>query len=102
MGFPPEGRIMIRTFVLTAALVLTATTMAPAQTIPKQPPPVSGGLGQGDAKERAACRPDVLRFCKELVKDDANADVFGILNCLQTHRAKISKACNEVLASHGQ
>ena len=93
---------MIRTFVLTAALVLTATAMAPAQTIPKQPPPVSGGLGQGDAKERAACHPDVVRFCKELIKDGNDADVFGILSCLQTNRQRISKACNQVLANHGQ
>jgi len=94
---------MIRTFALTTALVLTATAMAPAQTIPKQPPTVSGGLiGQGDAKERAACHPDVVRFCKELIKDGNDADVFGILSCLQTNRHKISKACNEVLASDGQ
>ena len=94
---------MIRTFVLTTALVLSATAMAAAQSIPKQPPPVSGGmLGQGDAKERAACHPDVVRFCKELIKNGNDADVFGILNCLQSNRQKISKACNEVLASHGQ
>jgi hypothetical protein len=37
-----------------------------------------------------------------LIKDGADADVFGILSCLQTNRPKISKACNEVLASHGQ
>jgi hypothetical protein len=36
------------------------------------------------------------------VKDDANADVFAILNCLQTNRNKISIACRQVLASHGQ
>jgi hypothetical protein len=92
---------MIRTFVLTTALVLTAAAVAAAQ-VPKQPPPVASPLGQGDAKERAACHPDVVRFCKELIKDDANADVFGILSCLQNNRHKISKACNEVLASHGQ
>jgi Spy/CpxP family protein refolding chaperone len=92
---------MVRTFVLAATLVLTAAAVAPAQ-VPRQPPPVSGGLGQGDARDRAACHPDVVRFCKELIKDDANADIFGILNCLQTNRQKISKACNEVLASHGQ
>jgi hypothetical protein len=44
----------------------------------------------------------VVKFCKELIKDGADADVFGILSCLQTNRPKISKACNEVLASHGQ
>jgi hypothetical protein len=93
---------MVRTLVLTTVLVLTAAAAAPAQ-VPKQPPPVAGSpLGQGDARERAACHPDVVRYCKELIKDDANADVFGILNCLQTNRHKISKACNEVLASHGQ
>ncbi len=93
---------MLRTFVLGTALVLTATTMASAQ-VPKQPPPVAGSpLGQGDARERAACHPDVVRYCKELIKDDANADVFGILNCLQTNRQRISRACNEVLVSHGQ
>lgn len=93
---------MVRTFVLTTALMLTAAAMAAAQ-VPKQPPPVAGSpLGQGDARERAACHPDVVRYCKELIKDDANADVFGILSCLQTNRHKISRACNEVLASHGQ
>ena len=43
-----------------------------------------------------------VKFCKELIKDGADADVFGILSCLQTNRPKISKDCNEVLASHGQ
>ena len=62
----------------------------------------NSAVDQGDAKERAACHPDVVRFCKELIKDGADADVFGILSCLQTNRHKISKACNEVLASHGQ
>ena len=43
-----------------------------------------------------------VRYCKQLIKDDANADVFGILNCLQANRQRISKACNQVLVSHGQ
>lgn len=82
---------MVRTFVLTTALVLTAAAVAPAQ-VPKQPPPVASPLGQGDAKERAACHPDVVRYCKELIKDDANADVFGILSCLQTNRQRIEQS----------
>jgi hypothetical protein len=93
---------MLRPFVLTTAFLLTAATVASAQ-LPKQPPPVAGSpLGQGDARERAACHPDVVRYCKELIKDDANSDVFAILGCLQTNRQRISKACNAVLASHGQ
>jgi hypothetical protein len=95
---------MLRTFVLSIALLLTAATLASAQ--PPQPPPVKLPglpiLGQGSEQERAACHPDVVKFCKELIKDDANADVFGILNCLQTNRPRISRACGEVLASHGQ
>ena len=97
----PKGKIMLRTFVFTTALLLTAATVVPAQ-VPKQPPPVASPLGQGSDQERAACHPDVIRYCKELVKDDANADVFAILNCLQTNRNRISTACRQVLASHGQ
>jgi hypothetical protein len=79
---------MVRTIAFAVALTLAAVTMVSAQ-------------GQGDARERAACRPDVMRFCKQLVKDN-NDDVISILNCLQSNRARISKACNQVLVSHGQ
>jgi hypothetical protein len=79
---------MLRTIAFAVALTLAAVTVVSAQ-------------GQGDARERAACRPDVMRFCKQLVKSN-NDDVIGILNCLQSHRARISKACNQVLVSHGQ
>ncbi len=79
---------MVRTIALAVGLTLAAVTMVSAQ-------------GQGDARERAACRPDVMRFCKQLVKDN-NDDVISILNCLQSNRARISRACNQVLVSHGQ
>jgi hypothetical protein len=45
--------------------------------------------------------PAVMRFCKQFVKDK-NDDVVSILNCLESNRSRISKACSEVLASHGQ
>ena len=79
---------MVRTGVFAAALMLAAVTSASAQ-------------GQGDARERAACRPDVMRFCKQLVKNN-NDDVIHILNRLQSNRARISKACNRALVSNGQ
>jgi hypothetical protein len=78
--------------VFAIAVTLTTATAAFAE------PPGQ----QGNDKERAACHPDVLRYCRELVKDDNNSDVFAILNCLQTNRPKISAACSQVLASHGQ
>ena len=79
---------MLGRIVLATAFTLAAVTMASAQ-------------GQGDARERAACRPDVMHFCKQVIKD-TNDDVFSILNCLQSHRTRISRACNQVLVSHGQ
>jgi hypothetical protein len=79
---------MVRTGLFAAAHMLAAVTSASAQ-------------GQGDARERAACRPDVMRFCKQLIKDN-NDNVFSILNCLQSNRARISRACSQDLASHGQ
>jgi len=79
---------MLRTIAFAGVLTLAAVTTVSAQ-------------GQGDARERAACRPDVMRFCKQLVKNN-NDDVISILNCLQGNRARISKACNQVLVSHGQ
>jgi hypothetical protein len=87
---------MIRTCIATIALALLAGP-ALAQ-FPAQPPPAASGNPQ----ERAACQPDVIRFCKELVRDENNSDVFAILSCLQTNRSRISNACRNVLTSHGQ
>jgi hypothetical protein len=92
---------MFRTGVLTIALVLAVGPAAVAQ-MPPQPPPVKNQLGGGNDQERAACHPDVMRFCKTLVREDGNDDVFAILSCLQTNRTKISGPCNTVLTSHGQ
>ncbi len=92
---------MTRAWVLTIALAFSAGPAALAQ-LPPQPPPVQGPLGQGSAQERAACHPDVMRWCKQLVREDGQDDVFAILSCLQTNRQRISNACQQVLASHGQ
>jgi hypothetical protein len=93
---------MVRVSILTLALVLTAVG-ASAQQIPPQPAPVNGPLGgeQGNPQERSACHPDVSRFCQTQLEINPN-DVLGILGCLQTNRTKISHACQQVLASHGQ
>jgi hypothetical protein len=78
-----KGSIMVRMFVFTTAVLLTAGTLVLAQ-------------------ERAACHPDVIKYCKELVRDNEQSDVFAILGCLQTNRTRISVACQQVLAGHGQ
>ena len=66
---------MLGRIVFATALTLAAVTMASAQ-------------GQGDARERAACRPDVMRFCKQVIKD-TNDDVFSILSCVGCHNLAV-------------
>ena len=92
---------MFRSGVLTIALVLAVGPAAVAQ-LPPQPPPVKSPMQQGTDQERAACHPDVMRFCRQFVREDGQDDVFAILGCLQTNRQHISNACQQVLASHGQ
>ena len=45
-----------------------------------------------------ACARDVSRFCRAHMQDGDQI----VLACLKTNRARISKACQAVLASHGQ
>jgi hypothetical protein len=53
------------------------------------------------SQEHAACHPDVSRFCQAQLQINPN-DVLRILGCLQANRPKISRACQQVLANHGQ
>jgi hypothetical protein len=92
---------MLRVSILSIALALAAGAAAHAQNFPPQPAPVKGQLGQGDPQERAACHPDVTKFCQTQLEVNPQ-DVLGILGCLQANRQKISHACEQVLASHGQ
>ena len=92
---------MLRISVVTIAVLLVAGPAARAQ-LPPQPPPVKNSIQQGTEQERAACHPDVIRYCKQFIHDDGQDDVFGILGCLQTNRGKISNSCQQVLTSHGQ
>ena len=93
---------MLRISAVTIALLIVAGPAALAQ-LPPQPPPVQGmSINGGTDQERAACHPDVVRYCKQLVHENGQDDVFAILGCLQSNRSKISGACQQVLASHGQ
>ena len=92
--------MMIRISILSMMFAL-AVGVAGAQQLPPQPPPVASLMGQGNDQERAACHPDVSRFCQTQLQINPN-DVLGILGCLQANRPKISRACQQVLANHGQ
>ena len=45
-----------------------------------------------------ACARDVSKFCRAQMQEGDQI----VLACLKTNRAKISKACQAMLASHGQ
>ncbi|TWA93864.1 hypothetical protein [Bradyrhizobium stylosanthis] len=50
----------------------------------------------GTQQEQNACSRDASRLCrKELGNDGA------VQSCLQANRAKLSKSCSKVFASHG-
>lgn len=45
-----------------------------------------------------ACARDVARLCRAVMNDGDAA----VLACLKQHRARVSKACEKVMAEHGQ
>jgi hypothetical protein len=82
--------------ILLLAVLVAGSTPALAQPpLPLPFPPFP--LPQGTPEERAACAPDVQRFC-----ENALPDTFRVLQCLQANRGRISRACREVLERHGQ
>ncbi len=59
----------------------------------------TAALAQSDTSdEDAACRVDVRKFCST-TKEAEGSNAF--LQCLQAHRAKLSRACLAVLEKHG-
>ena len=53
---------------------------------------------QAQQQGHDACARDVSRFCRAHMQEGDQI----VLACLQQNRARISKACQAVLASHGQ
>ena len=76
---------MFRKLVLATALTIAAS--------------VTVAQAGGAPEEQAACRPDVRRFCYSIKPGSGDG---AFLACLQEHRAKLRRACREVLESHGQ
>ncbi len=78
--------------LLLLALLAPLSTPAMAQ---KQSPNQQRG---GTEAEQKACTRDVTRHCRHLM-DQGDLVILG---CLKEHRSKLTKACEQVLASHGQ
>ncbi len=79
---------MYRFFPALILLSLTVSTGAIAQQQQRS----------GTPEEQKACSRDVQRFCRPVIDQ---GDLV-ILSCLQQNRAKLTKACDQVLVSHGQ
>jgi hypothetical protein len=82
---------MRKIFLAIALTSLAVSTGAFAQ----QASPAGRG---GTADEQAACTRDVEKHCRP-VMDQGD---FTVLACLKENRAKISKACDQVLKNHNQ
>jgi Cysteine rich repeat len=54
--------------------------------------PLSAALAQGTPAQRAACRPDVVKFCKGKGEDPG-----VLLSCLEENKDKISEKCRKVI-----
>lgn len=50
----------------------------------------------GTPQEQQACTRDAQRFCRQQLGNDSAVQL-----CLQQNRAKLSKSCQKVFASHG-
>ncbi len=50
----------------------------------------------GTPQEQHACSHDASRFCRKDLGNDG-----AVQGCLQTNRAKLSRACRKVFESHG-
>jgi hypothetical protein len=77
------------TEVTVAKITLAALVLAAC--------PAAGMAQSGTPAEQAACRPDTRRFCREFVGNE-----MAVLACLQQNRAKLTRACREVLERHGR
>jgi hypothetical protein len=51
----------------------------------------------GTPEERSACSRDASRLCRKEMADGDNA----VQQCLQQHRARLSRACSKVFQAHG-
>jgi hypothetical protein len=80
---------MSRKLLLLATIMLTALgglSNAPARA--------QGHMGS--AQEQQACSRDASRLCRKDLGNDG-----AVQSCLMGNRAKLSKSCSKVFASHG-
>ena len=88
--------------IRSAALVLAGSLLSATASFAQGPPlplPLPFPNFQGTPEEQRACRPDVVKMCKEVLGQNDNTIV---LRCLQANKVKLSTSCHAVLAHYGQ
>jgi hypothetical protein len=73
---------MIRSRILVLVTLATAPAFAQGH--------------MGTPEEQRACRADAQRFCRQQLNDD-----LAVSQCLQQHRAQLTRPCKKVFESHG-
>jgi Cysteine rich repeat len=89
---------MFRRTIIVAATMMLVASMTPSRVQGRERAKSHTIEQSGTAQENAACRRDTRRLCRHIKAGEGNG---AFLSCLQQHRAKLSKACKEVLESHG-
>ena len=86
-----------------AVLVLAASLSLASASLAQGPPPFPLALPfpnfEGTPEEQRACRPDVVKLCKDYLGQN---DKTVVLRCLQANRVRLSTPCHGVLAHYGQ
>jgi Cysteine rich repeat len=90
---------MIRSAVLVLAGSLLLASTSFAQGPPSFPLPLPFPNFEGTPEEQRACRPDVVKLCKDYL---AQKDKTVVLRCLQANKVRLSGPCHGVLAHYGQ
>jgi hypothetical protein len=90
---------MIRRAILLLAATLLLAGAAFAQGPPPFPLPLPFPNFEGTPEEQRACRPDVVKLCKEYLGQN---DKTVVLRCLQANKVRLSTPCHGVLAHYGQ
>lgn len=80
--------------LLAASLLGVTSIVLPQSAFAQQQQQQQQGSDMGTPEQRAACGPDVGRYCKSVRPEDGP---FAYLACLQANRAKLRPACVRVI-----
>jgi hypothetical protein len=86
---------MMRKLSLVIALVFVSGAAMAQDRVVAQNQIVAQNQYENSPEDRA-CRTDARRFCRDDIPDQ-----FKVGSCLQAHKDRLTRACREMLESHG-